>query len=116
MPVSGKEGGASRNPNRAASENPDENMSVGHENRTHQGPLSRPLTGFEDRAGHQIRRPYHNVGSPQSNPRSHKSSSSSPTKCPTSCITVMPICSISSSRVRAKRSRFFWYSTIAAGK
>lgn len=34
-------------------------MAVGHENRTHQGPLSRPLTGFEDRAGHQIRRPYH---------------------------------------------------------
>jgi hypothetical protein len=103
-------------------------MAVGHENRTHQGPLSRPLTGFEDRAGHQIRRPYHSrlVPSPrrrvnlarsaQSSPRSHKSSSSSPTRCPTSCITVMPICSISSSRVFAKRSRFFWYSTIAAGK
>ncbi len=102
-----------------------ENGSVGQRNRTSQGHVSMPPTGFEDRAGHQVRRSYHSRLLPlraslvnvalQSSPRSHSSSSSSPIKCPTSCITVIPICSMSSSRVFAKRSRFFWYSTIDAG-
>ena len=102
-----------------------EKRSVGQRNRTSQGHVSMPPTGFEDRAGHQVRRSYHGRLLPgrvpgvnvalQSNPRCHRSSSSSPIKCPTSCITVMPICSMSSSRVFAKRSRFFWYSTMDAG-
>jgi hypothetical protein len=33
----------------------DESVAGANGNRTHQGPLSRPLTGFEDRAGHQPR-------------------------------------------------------------
>jgi hypothetical protein len=43
-----------------------------------------------------------------SSPRAHSSSSSSPRKCPTSWMSVIPICSTSSFRLRAKRSRFFW--------
>src|SRR5262249_3015871 len=33
--------------------------SVGQRNRTSQGHVSMPPTGFEDRAGHQVRRSYH---------------------------------------------------------
>ena len=49
-------------------------------------------------------------------PRAHSSSSSSPRKCPTSWTSVTPICSMSSARLRAKRSRFFWKRTIADGR
>ena len=33
----------------------EEGLAGAHGNRTHQEPVSRPLTGFEDRAGHQPR-------------------------------------------------------------
>ncbi len=36
----------------------EEELAVEHGNRTRQGQLSLPLTGFEDRAGHQARLPY----------------------------------------------------------
>src|SRR5205823_2431659 len=36
-------------------------VAVAHGNRTHRGRLSSPATGFEDRAGHQIRTRYRRV-------------------------------------------------------
>src|SRR5262249_29402674 len=42
----------------STSEGSTEERSVGHGNRTRQRRLSSPLAGFEDRAGHQARRPY----------------------------------------------------------
>lgn len=64
--------------------------SVEHGNRTHQGLLSQPFTGFEDRTGHQARRLYRrgfsrgaaglSIAPGYSSPRSQRSSSSSPTR------------------------------------
>jgi hypothetical protein len=39
-------------------EKAEEELAVEHGNRTRQGRLSAPLTGFEDRAGHQARMLY----------------------------------------------------------